>query len=225
MKPWHIRDPLGFDQERADVEGRYPHLHVHIVGDEIRIAGTMPIVDGATELDRFQLEITLPIDYPDAVPIVVETGGRVPRTPDRHCNPADGTACVMLPEDRWRVWPVGSTLLQFIDGPVLQYLIGQATVERGDPWPFGEWSHGEQGQREYYKEVFQTDELPKVRTYLEFIIAKKAKGHWDCPCGSGRRLRDCHGAMVYELRDKMPRTEARKSLGRLPYPPSMPKRR
>jgi len=93
--------------------------------------------------------------------------------------------------------------------------MGQAMVERGDPWPFDEWSHGIEGQLEYYREVFGTDNLGHVRKYLEYMIAKKVKGHWECPCGSGRRIRDCHSQQIYSLRMRMPRTDAHVALNRL----------
>jgi hypothetical protein len=69
--------------------------------------------------------------------------------------------------------------------------------------------------RDYYKEVFGTDDLAKARAYLECLAAKKAKGQWNCPCKSGRRLRDCHMVLVRELREKMPRSEAIKAVERL----------
>jgi eukaryotic-like serine/threonine-protein kinase len=31
---------------------------------------------------------------------------------------ADGTACVLLPDERWRLWPVGSPLLKYLTGPL-----------------------------------------------------------------------------------------------------------
>jgi hypothetical protein len=95
------------------------------------------------------------------------------------------------------------------------YFIGQALVERGEPWPFGEWRHGLNGMRDYYTEVFGTDDLSKARRYLDCLAAKRVRGHWDCPCRSGKRLRHCHMNLVSELRDKIPRSEAIKALNRL----------
>jgi hypothetical protein len=138
---------------------------------------------------------------------VFETGGRIPRIRGRHHYDDTGSACVLLPEERWRVWPKGSSLLKFIDIPVRNFFISQAVFERDGVWPLGQWEHGLYGQKQYYQEMFGSDDLPKVAKYLEYIAAKKMKGHWLCPCGSGKRVRDCHMQLIRDLRDKIPRNE------------------
>jgi hypothetical protein len=212
MKPWHIRDPLNYAREIGEVERKYAQLHSAIRGDETRIAGTLPIREGETELDRFAITIDLLANYPDSIPVVHEIGGRIPRVLDRHVIPSSGAACLLLPDQRWELWPKGSTLLSFVEGPVRSYFLGQALVERGNPWPFGEWAHGLRGKLDYYKSLVGTDDPRAICKFLECLQANKVKGHWDCPCMSGRRLRDCHFGLVKDLRARMPRGEAAQSL-------------
>lgn len=214
MKPWHLRNPESFRCEMEEVERVYPDLHFRVTAERVEISGPFPINDNDGVVDRFAVLITLLPDYPESLPVVRETAGRIPRHIDRHML-SSGEACVLLPEDRWRSWPKGSSLLSFVSGPLRNFFIGQALVERGGPWPFGEWRHGLDGMRDYYKEVFGTDDLAKVRAYLECLAAKKAKAHWDCPCKSGKRLRDCHVSLVRELRERMPRSDAVKALQHL----------
>jgi hypothetical protein len=214
MRPWHLRDPERFRHEKEEVERAYPELRFSTTVEQVEIAGTFPINDDDGVVDRFSVRITLRRDYPDSLPIVQETDGRIPHHIDRHML-TSGEACVLLPEDRWRSWPRGSSLLSFISGPLRNFFIGQALVERGEPWPFGEWRHGLCGMQDYYREVFGTDDLAKARAYLMCLAAKKAKGHWDCPCESGKRLRDCHMGLVRDLREKMPRSEAIKAVKHL----------
>lgn len=215
MKPWHLRDPKCFERERDEVEREYAELHFTVRGEQIWVSGSLPVRDEQSVIDRFAIEITLLDDYPNSLPVVREVGGRIPHVLGRHVIPNSGDACILLPDDRWRSWPRGSSLGAFISGPVRNYFIGQALVERGESWPFGEWNHGFQGMRDYYREVFSTDDPPKVRKYLEYIAAKKIRGHWDCPCGSGERLRDCHMDSILALRSKMPRPDAAQSVARL----------
>ena len=215
MKPWHIRDPQGYVRQRAEVERDHPYLHFQIQDREIGIAGSLEIKEAAKVLDRYSIRINLPESYPESVPVVFEVGGRIPRTLDRHCFDGSGASCVLLPEERWKIWPKGSSLLRFIDGPVRNYFINQAVFERDGVWPFGEWEHGFYGQKQYYRETFGTDDSAKVGKYFEYLAAKRVKGHWGCPCGSGKRLRDCHMRFVQDLRGKMPRGEALKATRRL----------
>ncbi len=211
MKAWHERDLVAFDREKAEVAQVYPHLHFSVLEGQVRISGSLEIKEGSKILDRFSIEIQLPQDYPEGVPVVFETAGRIPRTLDRHCYET-GASCLFLPEERWRVWPKGKSLLDFIDGPVRNYFIGQAVFERDGVWPFGQWDHGLYGRKQFYQEIFDTDDLVKVKKYFELLAAKRVKGHWDCPCGSGKRIRDCHFEMVRNLRDKIPRSDASKAI-------------
>lgn len=196
-------------KERAEVEGAYPDLHFHIVENgSIKIRGTFRIVYEGEVLDRYAIEIEVPPSYPRSIPIVRETGGRIPHASNFHVNPTDGTCCVILPDERWKVWPVGSGLLAFLNGPVRNFFLGQSLVELGEPWPFGQWSHGADGIRDYYTELLGTSDLRVIVKYLECLSAKKLKGHWPCPCGNGKRLGDCHLQLIRGLVAKIPRQVA-----------------
>jgi hypothetical protein len=214
-QPWHKANPGLFEKEKSEVETAYPNLHVYIVDDVVLVRGTFPIVFEGRQLDGYLIEIAVAKDHPKSIPIVRETGGRIPRTADRHMNPADGTACVLLPDERWRVWPHGSTLLPFLEGPVRNFFLGQSLVDFGDPWPFGQWGHGADGIREYYTELLGSNDVRVIKAYLDCLSKKKIKGHWPCPCRSGRRLRECHWTLVQDLTAKIPRRVAAGSLGKL----------
>lgn len=197
------------------MEAAFPHLHFHVVDDVVFLRGSFPVIYEGRELDRFSIEIELAKNHPDSLPIVRETAGRIPRTIDRHVNAADGTACVLLPDEHWRLWPKGSSLLAYLIGPLRNYFLGQIAVEMGQPWPFGEWHHGADGILQYYAELLKTDNVRVIADFLGCLCARKTKGHWPCPCGSGKRLRDCHRYVVRDLREKIPRRIAKESLERL----------
>lgn len=212
---WHRKNPTLFDQEKREVEAAFPQLHFHVVNDVVFIRGSFSVVHEGKELDRYSIEIELPRDYPESLPIVRETGGRIPYAPDRHMNNEDGTACVILPDERWRLWPTGSGLITYLNGPLRNFFIGQSVVDTGAPWPFGEWGHGAKGIFEYYSTLLKTDDVDVIAGFVELLARKKTKGHWPCPCGSGKRLRDCHRELVRDLREKISRRHAEESLDRL----------
>jgi|SRR2546422_1649465 len=214
-QPWHRANPALFDQEKAEVEGAHATLHFYVANDAVLVRGTFLIAFEREVFDRYRIEVELLRDYPRSIPVVREMGGRIPLTADRHMNPADGTACVLLPDERWRAWPQGSTFLQFLDGPVRNFFLGQSLVELGDPWPFGHWGHGASGIREYYAELLGTDDTRAITGYLDCLSKKKIKGHWSCPCRSGKHLRDCHWALVRDLVTKIPRQVAAQSFEKL----------
>ena len=65
--------------------------------------------------------------------------------------------------------------------------------------PFGELSHGGIGILEYYQELFDLKDTRRVLTMLKILADDKYRGHDRCPCGSGKRLRSCHGGKLLEV--------------------------
>jgi hypothetical protein len=209
---WHRENPALFEREKREVETRFPELHFEIEDDIVYVRGRFAITFEQQILDHYLIELQLPRDHPKSLPVVREVGGRIPRHIDRHIIAADGTACVLLPDERWRLWPPGAPLITFLTGPLHSFLLAQSMVEAGEPWPFGEWAHGLKGVFQYYRDLLKTAELHVIITYLEYITAKKMKRHWPCPCKNGKRLCDCHLGLVIDLRKKILRRDALKSL-------------
>ena len=176
-RPWHKADPARLEKMRAEVQAAYPNLHFYPQGDRVLVRGMLPILHEQEELDRYAVEIVLLADYPDILPLVFEVGGRVPRDADHHINRETGEACLFVPDERWRVCPPSMGFLEFLDGP--------------------------DGIREDYSELLGTEDATVILGYLECLSRPVLKGHWPCPCGNGKRLRDCHRAQVEELRAKI----------------------
>ena len=209
---WHQRKPEEFERQKREVQMAYPHLHFYLEGETMFIRGSFPIEHNGDTLERYSIEITLPSDYPTVVPIVRETGGQIPRLADNHFNSANGELCLFVPTERWRYFPVGATLLDFLNGPVRNHLLGLSLRRLGEKWPFGERSHGEAGIIESYSELLGTREEAAIIQYVECLSKPNLKGHWPCPCGSGKKLRQCHLPFINDLRQKVSVSDAAKSL-------------
>jgi hypothetical protein len=211
--PWHQINPALAEAIRTDLHARYPTLHLFIDPDgKATVCGTFPVLSTEGQvLDRYQISIELPADYPKSLPIVREVGGRIPWKAEYHVNP-DGVACVLLPDDRWRCFPEGAPFVQFLDGPVHDFFLGQSLVALGEDWPFGQWSHGADGVFEYYRWLFETDDAATIARYLLVLSKLNFKGHWDCPCGSGQKIRRCCRIKIADLRSKISPVAARKAL-------------
>ena len=81
----------------------------------------------------------------------------------------DGTCCVLLPDAREEEFPIGAPFSKYLSGPLHNYFLGQSIVEDGGDWPFGEWAHGADGRRDYYRELFQTENIATIRRFLEVL--------------------------------------------------------
>ena len=204
-KAWYQRTPELIDDIRSALRECQPNLHLHI-DDSGRalISGTFAVVDlNGRVLERYKISIELLSDYPRSLPVVCELAGRIPRDSDHHINPGSGTACVLLPDERWKRFPEGTPFRQYLEGPLRDFFLGQSLVFFGDPWPAGEWGHGPFGRREYYQELLGTEDSDQIDRFLFVLSKRNLKTHWDCPCGSGMRIRDCCQSKIEGLRGKI----------------------
>lgn len=180
---------------------RYPGLS--LVAEDV-IEGVYDVSHDGVWLTSYLLRIEISESYPIVAPRIFEIGGRIPRTLDHHVN-SDGSLCLGVPEELWVAlggeWELGAVL----DGPVRSFLIGVTSKLQGGAWPYGERAHGAEGLCQFYASFIGTADPERVIELLKMLARDKLKGHWDCPCGSGLRLRNCHGAAVAELhRKKLP---------------------
>ncbi len=210
MLPWFERNPKLYDSVAREIEGEFPTLHLWRRNGALYLRGRLNIT--APELDgriaAYDIELEFPANYPDSDPMVRETGGVIPKDADHHFYP-NGTACLFLPEARWQYCRSRPGISEFIDGPVKAFFAWQAHVAlTGRKPPSGEWRHGFPAIVDFYFEQLQTNDVRVVRTFLEYMTAKKVKHHWRCYCGSGVLLRDCHLARVDFLRQRVPRQRA-----------------
>jgi hypothetical protein len=185
------------------VADEFPELRVGVVNDTVVLSGRFPIKGNNGVLDSYQIEVRVPPDFPASIPSLRETAGRIPMLADRHMTPDTGEACPILPEE-WLLDPQAGSIVSFLQGPVTNFFMGQSLVEAGEAWPFGERAHGRAGRIEYFAERFGAKDERAVLGYLECLSRDHLKGHWQGPCGSGKRLRDCHLDELRELKKRVP---------------------
>lgn len=168
------------------------------------IHGTFNVEHDGVHLGGFQIEVRLDDRDVLALPQVREVGGSIPRVPDRHVNPGDGSACLYLPEELALRRRERFGITEFLQGPVRAFFLGQVGFELGKPFPFGELPHGDDGFRQVLAEQLGVTEITVCFAFLDMLSRKVIKAHWACPCGSWCPLRDCHHGVVSRLRRKLP---------------------
>lgn len=201
---------------RRHLRNTYPTLHAfRNTAGHVEIAGAF-VVRGASgeELDRYSISMVLLPEFPAKLPIVRETGGRIPWHEDRHVE-RDGRACVMIEEDRWRCFPAGSSILDFIRVPVANFFLSQSYFEEHGKWPLGEWEHGFDGVFQYYRWLIGTESNLTASRFLYVLSRQELKPHLECPCGSGKKIKRCCRGKIAELRAKIPWRLARSRVQKL----------
>lgn len=199
------------EEIRRDLAANFPLLHLFTdASGEAEVRGTFPVIgNGGQVLDSFQVSIRLPRGYPRDLPVTRETGGRIPWLSDRHID-HNGDACVLLPDERWRIFPVGKPFLHYLTGALHSFFLSQLAFEAGMKWPFGEWGHGPNGIIEHYRELLKTKDLATIARYLDVLRRPKLELLRECPCGSGKKIGRCCRTKLYEMRRNInPKTAQR----------------
>jgi len=184
----------------AALKAPYPSLRLVVTDGSRVVKGALNVEHAGQFIAGYQIDVLLHVRDVLGLPTVREVGGRIPRVPERHVNTEDGSACLYLPEDLLVRCKEPFGIVGFLDGPVRNFFLGQACVESGVPFPFGEWAHGAAGMKEMLSSVVGFEDVNTCVSFLEMLGGKVIKAHWLCPCGSRRPLRDCHDVRARELR-------------------------
>lgn len=168
---------------------------------EIVVSGSLPFEAFADGLETirgsFDIELTIPRSFPESLPRVRETGRQI-ESSYPHLNP-DGTLCLALPVEQRRVLREQPTFLEFVNRLVIPFLYGYSYWKKHGQHPFGEQDHGDAGVLRYYLDTLQLRDKVAVLAVLSFLLMHGYRGHHDCPCGSGLRVRGCHGTALLQL--------------------------
>jgi len=190
-----------------DLESVFLDLKLNKNGDGIFIvAGNLSFTcshDGKTIKDDYDVEISIPEDYPQNPPTVKETSKKIPRNKDNHVYTSNGTLCLGSPLAVKRTFAQERTLLWYAREQVVRFLFSHSHKQKYGFMPFGELSHGPEGLLEYYKDLFSVHDNWYVLGLLKRLADDNYKGHTICPCGSGQKLRNCHGPILKEIKEYM----------------------
>ncbi len=189
---WQEVDPILYAKTRSEVEERYPTLHFEVKNRIVHVFGSFAVADEKGVIDYYLIEIEIPPAFPWGLPIVREIGHRVPRIANRHMR-IDGSACLFVEEDWWVSHPNGCSFIEFLDGPVRSFFVGQTMFGLGLGWPFGERSHGVSGILECYAELTDAPNQAIAEDYLRLPSSITRKCYRN---GYRGVMRECYHCLV-----------------------------
>lgn len=150
--------------------------------------------------ESFEIELSVPHAFPDRSPQASEVGGRI-GADYNHRNP-DGTLCLAVPIEQRRLFLEQPTLLGYVNRLLVPYLYGYSFWRKHGHHPFGEAAHGAEGILRHYVDTLGLHDPVAALAVISFLFEHGYRGHHDCPCGSGRRVRVCHGPALRALHDQ-----------------------
>lgn len=142
--------------------------------------------------DTYELLIKVPSNFPKSIPVILETGNKIPKLNDNHVNP-DGTLCLGTPLKLQLFLVKYPSLVDFVERVLIPHLYAVSNKLNGGEFIFGELAHGSAGELSDYEDILGVkgvvavkNALNSLKSYKKRIANKKV-----CPCGCGRRLGKC----------------------------------
>ena len=178
---------------------------VYSVSDGIiHLVGEIEVVDHADVfIDIFEVEIYYPKEFPKRFPMVFETGGKIPREPEkRHVMPRNYNLCLAVELEEILVCKHGITTLWFLNNIVVPRLAEEYRVSRGEKYQ-REYSHHDlDGTWEFLMKELGTKDARIVLTLIEAMALRQLpRADKLCLCSSGKLYKYCHRPKVVQLQN------------------------
>ncbi|MEX0613997.1 MAG: SEC-C domain-containing protein [Pirellulales bacterium] len=186
---------------------RHPELRIVPADDLLVLRGDVAFrVVGPNEEyleDSYRVEIVVPLDFPESVPMARERGGRIPAT---YHKLEEDFLCLAAPTELRIKLLTAPSLLIYVETYLIPYLYGYSYFAKHGRMPFGELKHGDDGIRQYLAGLFQSEDSKRAEDFVRCAAMKKRRANKvPCPCGSGQRLGRCHNRVVNSLRKRFGR--------------------
>jgi hypothetical protein len=187
---------------------KYPGLRlVSGPSGSVRLAGVFAFVAEAPSReqisDEYHIEIDVPESFPQQLPSIKETQGRIPA--DFH-KLEGGALCLGAPTRLLLIARESVSLPRFVDRCVVPYLYGRSYFEKYRTMPFGELEHGAAGIRNDFASLFGVEDRKAAAEFVRLTSMRRRQANKArCPCGSLRRLGRCHNRRVNNLRTRLGR--------------------
>lgn len=187
----------------------YPGLRLMpTAGSELRIVGNLSFSADGAGLERiddsYEVEIRIPLAPVRKLPVVRETGSRIPQDFHHYDN---GALCLGSPAQQRLTLAEDATILGFIQKCLIPYLYGFSYREKHGELPFGELEHGAKGLLKDFAGLFEVETEHAAHAMVGLAgMKKRIANKLICPCGSGIRLGKCHNRPVNRLRKQLGRS-------------------
>lgn len=199
---WFQRNTQLYNREWKSVKENYPKLKFYTIKGKILILkGEIELKYNNQILDKYNLEIFFPEDYPSNPPLLREADERIPRIRDRHIN-KQGDCCLFPRIALKEIWDANPNILYYINELVVPFFAHQSYFERYGEWKNKGYAHGAEGIIEFYKEKCNIDSIDILVIMLQKLFNNEKIGRNDpCFCKSGKKLKRCHESIYDKLRN------------------------
>lgn len=199
---WFQRNDQLYSRECKSVKENFPKLKFYTVNGKILVLkGEIDLKYNGQIVDKYNIAIFFPADYPNNPPLLKEIDERIPRIQDRHIN-KHGDCCLFPRLALKEIWDVNPSILYYINELVIPFLSHQSYFERYGEWRNKGYAHGAKGIIEFYKERYNIDSVDILIVVLQKLAANEKIGRNEpCFCQNGKKLKKCHEDVYNRLRN------------------------
>ncbi len=177
-----------------EAKTKYPKLtELTDAGKFYRVNGSIDVVDDEGGCwDTYDVAILIPLNYPDSLPLLIETSHKIKRDSNWHIN-KEGECCLSTNAKMYYDLKGKITLLNWLDKFAHPYLANHVYKIKTGSYANEEFSHGDAGVFEGWKKIFQTEDRNQILLYLKQMIGvKRLALNRLCFCGSGKKYKRCY---------------------------------
>jgi hypothetical protein len=185
-----------FEKDFKRITNTYPKLG-YTWNDQAAgwiISGELDICDQAgLYWDTFNIGILIPSTYPYAVPVTVERNQVIPREMDWHISP-EGLCCVDIPHSLLLASRKGIRLAAYMEDKVYPFFANFLHKLHKGCYAGEEYEHHFDGVLQFYRGELSIESPETAIILLKLVINQRdISPNKPCPCGSGKKLKFCHG--------------------------------
>lgn len=194
-----MNDMKSIKQQIDDVLAKYPNWNVIENEESYILTGDYILNSSYNEVslyDEYRLEITISKSFPKIIPKVKELTTNLPEGFNHYLG--GGNLCLGAMCDIYDFLDEHHEIQEFIDGLIVSYLYTASFYKRYRYVPYGERAHGLYGVIEAYLERYDVGKDLYLLYKLLLIMSGRHeyRGHMSCPCGSDKKIRNCHGKVL-----------------------------
>jgi len=171
---------------------KFPKLNRHLkVGEVWEIEGAIDVIDDeGSYWDTYDVKIIVPKNYPDALFVMQETSGKIPKEADWHNS---NSCCVSTEAVIYSTLGDDLSLLNWIVKFAHPFLANHIVKMKTKEYASGEFAHFTRGIIQGYEKLFGLEGQKAVVAKLASLCSILQKGRNDkCFCGSGKKIKHCY---------------------------------
>jgi len=190
------------DKRVGELLREYKHLMIEDeTSKEYKISGDIVVHRSIEQFvlnKSYKVLIIIPKEI-GSIPYVYERGGIID-TDYLHIN-SDGRLCLSTDVDMQIAFCKEPSLVSWMKNFVEPFFVSYEFFKRYGFFPMGDRKHGATGIVQSYMDFFGVNML-QAEQIIIYLSYEKYRGHQPCPCGSGKRIRNCHGTKLLEFFNK-----------------------